>query len=158
MKTLKYLMILTAAAVSVGGLSMAHARAQEAGPQRMLHGHFLEKTREKLGLSDEQVTKIKAELSADKDKLTGLMTSLHDARVGLRETIQKSGASEGDVRAAAAKVAAVEADLAVERAKLYGRISPILTPEQLTKVKEFQERVDDFADTAIKTFGERLAQ
>lgn len=119
---------------------------------------FLQKAKEKLGLSDDQAAKIKDALATDKDKLTGLLTSLHDAHVALRETIQKPRASEADIRAAAAKVAGVEADFAVERAKLFGKISPILSAEQLEKVNAFQERVDDFIDGAIAVLGKRLAE
>ncbi|MDB6015751.1 MAG: hypothetical protein JWR19_240 [Pedosphaera sp.] len=149
--------MVVVAAIAVGGVIVLDVRAQE-GPRKGLRGQFLERAKEKLGLTDEQMGKIKTELGAEKGTLSGLLTSLHDARVGLREVIQKNGATESEIRAASAKVAAVEADLAVERAKLYGRISPILTAEQLAKVSEFQQRVDDFMDDAIKSLGERLAQ
>ena len=89
---------------------------------------------------------------------SGILTSLHDARIDLRETIQKPGASENEIRTASAKVAVFEADLAVERAKLYGKISPILTADQLAKVNEFQQRADDFVDGAIAAIGKRLAE
>jgi hypothetical protein len=52
---------------------------------------------------------------------------------------------------------AVEADLAVERARLYGRIGPSLTAGQLAMVAGFQERMDDYVDGAIAVFGKRLA-
>ena len=158
MKTSKWLFITVAAVAIAGGLTMAVARAQDAGPGRFGRGRFLERAKEKLGLSSDQVSQIKGVLSADKDKLTALLSAWHDARVDLRGQIQKPGASENDIRTAAAKVAAVEADLAVERARLYGKISPILTPDQLTKVNEFQQRMDDFVDGAIMVFGKRLAE
>jgi len=52
----------------------------------------------------------------------------------------------------------VEADFAVERAKLYGKISPVLTPDQLAKMDELQQRADDMVDGAIVGFGRRIAQ
>jgi len=143
--------------LAVGGLIVARARAADSAPGHFGRGRFLMKAKQQLGLSDEQFTKIKGELSADKDKLTGLLTGCHDARIALREVIQKPGATEAEIRAASAKVAAVESDLAVERAGLYGRISPILTADQLAKVDEFQQRVDDFIDGAILVFGKHLA-
>jgi hypothetical protein len=48
--------------------------------------------------------------------------------------------------------------LAVERAKLYGKISPVLTSEQLAKLDELQQRRDDLVDGAIAGFGRQLAQ
>ena len=158
MKSVKWLAIAMAAAVAVGGVAMLKARAAETTPLRTGPGRFLARAIEKLGLSPDQVAKIKAELSGEKDALTGILNTLHDARIGLRETIQKPGASETEIRAAAAKVAVVESDLAVERAKLYGKISPILTADQLAKVNEFQQRADDFVDGAIAAIGKRLAE
>jgi Spy/CpxP family protein refolding chaperone len=157
MKTSKWLVITVTAVLAVGGLTILRARANDANPAHFGRGHFLAKAKKQLGLSDEQVSKIRGEFVTDKTKLTGLLTAWHDARVNLREVIQKPGSTEADIRAAAAKVAAVEADLAVERASLYGRISPILTADQLDKVVEFQQRVDDYIDGAIIGFGKRLA-
>jgi Spy/CpxP family protein refolding chaperone len=158
MKTSKWLVITLAAAMAAGGVTLVRARAQETGAGGLERGRFLAQAKEKLGLSNDQVSQIKGQLSADREQLTKLLTAWHDARVSLREVIQKPGASEADIRAASAKVAAVEADLAVERARLYGRISPVLTADQLAKVGEFQQRVDDWVDGAIAVFGKRLAE
>jgi Spy/CpxP family protein refolding chaperone len=158
MKISKLLVITLAAGLGVGGLLVvkAHAVERVAG-HRSDRGHLLERAKEKLGLTDEQVAKIKTELKGEKDTLKELVSRLHDARVGLREAIQASDANESSVRSASAKVAAVEADLAVERLKIHGKISPILTPEQLEKIREFQARFDDFLDNAINHLGDRLA-
>jgi Spy/CpxP family protein refolding chaperone len=158
MKTSKWLVMTLAAAMAAGGVTLVRARALEAGAGGLGRGRFLAQAKEKLGLSNDQVSQIKGQLGADREQLTKLLTAWHDARVGLREVIQKPGAPEADIRAASAKVAAVEADLAVERARLYGRISPVLTADQLAKVGEFQQRVDDLVDGAIAVFGKRLAE
>lgn len=158
MKTSKWLVIAIAAVVAVGGITVVRARAQDIGISHLGHGRFLARAKEKLGLSDDQVSQIKGQLAADKDKLTELLSSWHEARVVLRETIQTSNATESNIRAASAKVAAIEADMAVERAKLYGKISPILAADQLAKVTEFQERMDDFVDGAIAVFAKRLTE
>jgi Spy/CpxP family protein refolding chaperone len=44
------------------------------------------------------------------------------------------------VRAAAAQVAAVQADLAVAQARVHADIWNILTPEQQTKAKELEQQ------------------
>jgi Spy/CpxP family protein refolding chaperone len=118
----------------------------------------LARAAQRLGLSDDQRTRIKAELLAEKDTLKTELQALHDARSNLRGTIQKQGVTEDEIRAAAAKSAVAAADLAVERAKLYGKISPILTAEQLAKVNEFQARMDDLVDGAILNLGQRLTK
>ena len=146
-----------AAAIAAGGVCVFKAHALERpAAQGRFRGQLLERAKEKLGLTDEQVTKIKAELKGEKETLHDLISKLHEARVGLRNAIQAGDATETSVRAACAKVAEVEANLAVERLKLYGRISPILTPEQREQVKQFQSRIDDFLDNAINRIGDTL--
>ena len=152
-----------AAAIAVGGgmvvMGQTNSTDQVTGAARpRLGGLFAGRLRQQLGLSQDQVATIKSDLATDKDTLTRLLTSLHDARIALRQTIRTPNASEADIRAASAKVAGVEADLAVERAKLYGKISPVLTPEQLAKMDELQQRADNAVDGAIAGFGRRLAQ
>ena len=159
MKTSKWLVLTFAAAVAVGGLFTLTSRAAHlASPQGRLRGHLLERVKEKLGLSDDQAVQIKGVFKADKDNLTKLMTRWHEARAGLRSAIQADDAMEAAVRAASAKVAAVEADLAVERLALFGKINPILTEEQRGKLGELQSRLDDFVGGAINRLSERLAE
>jgi len=143
-----------AAALTVGGAIVLKTQAQSAGVLAG-RGPILQKIVKGLGLSEAQITKIKAEFRAEKDNLVPMLKNLHDARKGLRETIQ-SGGNETAIRAASTKVAAVEADLAVERALLHGKIAPVLTEEQLLKIKNFEGKVDDFVFTALRNFSERL--
>jgi Spy/CpxP family protein refolding chaperone len=160
MKTVKWVVIslIIAAVGAIGGIVIA-AQTSATAPAG-LGGRLLGtgRLRNQLGLTADQVATIKSDLAADKDALTKLLSAVHDARINLRETIRKSGASEADVRAASAKVAVAEADLAVERARLYGKISPVLTSDQLAKLDDLQERMDDLVDGAIAGFGRRLGQ
>ena len=156
MKTSTWVVIGMVLVAGACGAFAVKARAADNGAGgRPGRGQLLERAKEKLGLTDEQASQIKAVLLGEKDSLKSLVTRLHDARTKLRDAIQASNATETSVRAASAKVAAVEADLAVERLKLFGKISPILTEEQRDKVKEFQSRLDDFVDGAIDRLGER---
>jgi len=158
MKLSKWLLIATAAALTTGGVIVVKSPAAEAAQaQRPFRGQLLERAKEKLGLTDDQLAQIKAQLGGEKETLKALISKLHDARVALREAIQSPDANESSVRAASAKAAAVEADLAVERFKLYGKLSPILNDEQREKVKQFQSRIDDFVDNAINRIGEHLS-
>jgi len=157
MKRSKWFGITIAAALVVGGFTWLSAQAAERLlAQRAGQGRLLERAKEKLDLTDEQVAQIKTELGAEKEALKGLLGRLHEARLGLREAIHSTSATEASVREAAARVGAVQSDLAVERLKLHQRISPILTEEQREKVKEFQTRIDEVVDRAIDRFGERL--
>jgi Spy/CpxP family protein refolding chaperone len=153
MKTNHLIMIL-AAAVTVGGFIVYQAKAFERGEAgRFRGGPILKRVAERLNLSDEQRAQIKAVLRNDQDALINLFTQLHAARKGLREAIHASDANESSVRAAAAKVAAVEADLAVERLKLHGKINPILTDEQRENAAEMEKHLDEFVDGIISRIG-----
>ncbi len=157
MKSSKLLVAIIAAGLAAGGFVVSNSYAVErtAGAGHF-RGQLLERAKEKLGLTDDQISKIKDELKADKDTIKDLISRLHEARIGLREAIQATDATEASVRAAAAKVSAVEGDIAVERMKLHGRISPILTSEQKEKIKALESKIDDFVDGIINRLGERM--
>jgi Spy/CpxP family protein refolding chaperone len=159
MKTSKWLAITFAALLGLGGFVVlkAHAAAG-AGSSRAFRGRMLERLREKLALTDDQVSQIKAVLQSEKENLKGQLTRLHEARTALRETIQAPDANEASVRVASSKVAAVEADLAVERMKLRARINPILTDEQRAKISRLQSQVDQQVNEALDRMGETPAE
>ena len=164
MKLSKWLVITLIAGVAVGGVMVVKAGAAEAaqlnaalGTGGGARGQLRARIARQLGLTPEQKRQIHAVLAADQDKLTGLLTAVHDARVSLRATIRTTGASENEIRGASAKLAAAQSDLAVERAALYGRISPILTADQLARLNQLQQRADNARTGAIAGLGRRLS-
>lgn len=159
MKTAKWITLTLAAALCAGGLlSYASLAADNPAAQASPRGRFLARAQEKLGLTDDQVAQIRTQLQGERPVLKDLLTRLHDARMGLRTAIRASDANEASVRASSAKVAAVESDLAVERLKLFGKISPILTADQRAKLSEIEGRVDQWVDNLISRLDERQAQ
>jgi protein CpxP len=157
MKTIKLLTIATAAAIIAGGLTSASAQdtSDSTAGTRPGHGHILQRIAKKLNLTDDQKSQIKAVWGGEKDTLKSLFGQLRAARKNLRAAIHANGANETAVRAASAKVAGVEADLAVERMKLYGKIAPILTDEQRQKIADFEQRFDSVVGGAIARMDER---
>ena len=138
MKSSKWLALM-AAAIIAGGITVSSIQAaQSAGPFAQRRAALRSRLIERLGLTEEQVAKIKFELRAERETLTRLLKRLHDAHGQLRSTIQQDDVTEHAVRVAASNLAAVQADSAVERAKLHGKLSPILTADQLAQVKAFQ--------------------
>ena len=137
MKTQKYIVRITTLAVCIGGLIVFNAPAQDNGPASGIgSGRLVERAKEKLGLTDEQLGQIKDVLKSEKTGIISLLARLRDSRA--------------ELRAASVKVATVEADVAVERMKLFHQISPILTDEQRTKLAALQSNLDGFIDQAIK--------
>jgi Spy/CpxP family protein refolding chaperone len=161
MKT-KTFLIMGAVAIAIFAVAVNVVHAQAASDSvattTMQHGQFFRRMVGELNLTDDQKSQIKSILRAEKDTLQSLLGQLHDARKNLRAAIQAGDANEASVRAASAKVAGVEADLAVERMKLYGKISPILTDEQRQKISDFTQTIDAFVDDAIARIGDGPAE
>jgi Spy/CpxP family protein refolding chaperone len=137
----KLFLIATSLAATLFTLSAPALRAQETvAPAPQHRGWNPRQLKTELGLTDEQVAKIKTEFRAQKDPLKAQAQHVKAARADLRHAIQ-SGASESELRTTAAKLGSAEGDLAVVRAALFARIKPILTPEQLAKFQELQARL-----------------
>jgi len=157
MKTTKWHSFTLAAVLNLGGWMSTPSLAADAPPPPPARAPFRARLAEKLNLTDEQKAQIKAVLRGERDTLKDLLGQLHDAHQGLRAAIHASDATEASVRVASARVAAVEADLAVERMKIYGKIAPILTDEQRRQLAAFEQRVDRFVDGALARLGQQPA-
>jgi len=147
----KFLILVTAAVLAAPAVFAADNSS--APPPR---GRILQRMANKLNLTADQRAQIRAVLAGEKGALKPLVAALHDARKNLRAAIHASDANETTVRAASAKVAAAQADLAVERMKLYGKIAPILTEAQRRQLADLQAQADNFADNAIARIGSGL--
>ena len=154
MKTNKWITLTLATALNLVGLMTTPSLAADTNAPA--HGRFFQRIAQRLNLTDDQKAQIKTVLRSERDTLKPMVGQLHAARENLRAAIQASDANETTVRAASAQVAAVEADLAVERMKIFGKIAPILTDEQRQQISEFEQRADDFADRAIARGSDRL--
>ena len=153
----KFLILTLAAALGAGGLFAYQAHAETSGSRRA-PGALLQRAKEKLGLTDAQAAQIRDVLKGERETLATLARTGHDARIKLRQAIQKDGATETEIRSASAEVAKAQADMAVERHTVFGKLKPILTGEQLEKLGAMQDKLDSFIDGAISTFEDRLGQ
>lgn len=154
----KSLIWTLAGVVAAGGVVLGIARAGETARGLQGRAQWLQRAAEKLGLTAEQRAAIRDALVSEKDAIKDVVTRLHEARKALREAIRAEDATEASVRAAAARVAAVEADLAVLRHRLYRRIHPILTAEQREQIAQWEARLDEWISRAVERLGERLAR
>ena len=128
---------LTATLFTVGTLAL-QARTDNNADQPTHQRAFKPgQLKAKLNLTDDQAAKIKTEFLAQKEPLKEKAKNVHAARAHLRQAIQ-SGAPEAELRSAAAAIGTAEGDLAVVRSTLFARIAPLLTPEQLAKLREIQ--------------------
>ncbi len=149
----KFLIVLAATVLAVGGLTAIKASAASREKPHHARNRVMERIAGKLDLTAEQRKEIRGILAGEKNTLKALASRSHEARADLRAAIRANDATETSVRAASAKVSAVDADLAVERMKLFEKIKPLLTEEQLKKISELEKRANAFAESAIDQIG-----
>jgi protein CpxP len=89
-----------------------------------------------LNLSDAQREQVRAITESHQAEMKAVGDRAMTARQALHAATTSPSFDEGAVRARAAELAAVEADFAVFRARLFADVFQILTPEQQAKVKE----------------------
>ena len=154
MKAKRIFALIAAVVLMTGGFAVLKVCAAQG--EHAERGSIFQRIIKGLDLKDEQLDKIKTELRAEKETLVPIIKNLHATRKALREAIHAANATETSVRDAAKKVATAESDFAVERMKLSGKIAPILTEEQIEKVKQFEEKTDEAVIAALKRVGEAL--
>ena len=98
-----------------------------------------------LGLTDAQRDQIKAIADSHKDEWKTLADRARAAHMALEQAITAQGLNEALVRQKAADAAAVEADLAVARARAFAEVWPILTADQQAQIKTMQDRMSERA-------------
>ncbi len=100
---------------------------------------------ERLDLSEAQQQQIHAIHENYQEETEGLMETMRVARLGLQEQIHAELFDETAIREAAGRVAAVEADLAVMRARIASDVHQVLTPEQLVEAQALREHMREHA-------------
>jgi Spy/CpxP family protein refolding chaperone len=148
----------TAAFVTATALALATlpAAAQGFGPpgHGPGHGHgegnpILHMAKE-LGLNDAQTAQVKSITAKYMDGALGeAMQSTHAARLTVRKTIHDVTATDDQVREAAAVVAVLDSQIAVQHHQMAIEISAILTADQRAKLAEM------FANMAERHGGPR---
>lgn len=167
-KTVRSLVLAAAiasATVLAGSLAFAEATpapapaAQDGGH----HGHGCFKGRHhngkrvfrmlarKLALTDQQKAQAKELWQQHRAQAKPLMADLRTQRQQLRQLVMSGSADEAAIRAQSAKVASLQADLAVQRAKGAKEFLAMLTPDQQAKLKAMEAK---WADRMNKRFDE----
>ena len=111
-----------------------HKEGEGRRGRRMMGGGGMERMAEKLGLSDAQKEQVKTILEGVRSESRGERMKLRDERRALDEAVKAPKVDEVAIRAQAAKVAALEADAAVQRANTLAKLRGVLTPEQIEKL------------------------
>ena len=131
-------------------LTTVYAVAEKGEPAAVERGQMQEnrdgdgtwnilRYKEKLGLSEDQVTQFKAAKDEIKDEFKASAEAMNAARKALDEAVT-SGAPEADIRAAANVIGKAIGDQAVLKARINAKAVAILTAEQLAKMKELKNQ------------------
>ena len=92
----------------------------------------------RLDLTDDQRSRVRQITESHREEQRAIADRARQAHAALREVTEGGTFDEAAVRARAADVANVEADMAVARARIFSEVYQILTPEQQAKLKTLQ--------------------
>ncbi|WP_223921654.1 Spy/CpxP family protein refolding chaperone [Geobacter sp. AOG2] len=106
--------------------------------QRMHHN--FKRIAKKLGLTEAQKAQAKAIFQANRDAMKPIFASLRTERKNLQALIHADTIDEAAIRAETAKVAGIQADLNVGKAKAGAQFRAILTPAQLETLKTMHDK------------------
>lgn len=104
----------------------------------------------KLGLTDDQKAQAKAIFKANREAEKPVYDSLRAERKNLRALMQADTIDEAAIRSETTKIAGIQADLNVNRAKVGAQFRAILTPAQLATLKAMREKRRQQIDGAIQ--------
>jgi Spy/CpxP family protein refolding chaperone len=142
--------------LTVGGFFAFLAHADTTNDVSFGKGRFKQKLAQ-LGVTADQKAEVKTILRKYQPTVGPLIKEVVTERRALRDIIHASTIDETAIRAQAAKVASLEADLAVQRAHVSHDIRAVLTPDQLEKLKEMQIDVDARIDGFLHRVANRIA-
>jgi Spy/CpxP family protein refolding chaperone len=135
--------------------AFAHAQDQGTNPRRPFRGRggpggpdgpggfrgpggpmgMLPRLGRDINLTDAQRDQVKAIAESHKDAWTALADRARTARLALNDAVTAETLDEALIRQKSSEAAAVDADMAVARARAHAEVFQILTAEQKAKVK-----------------------
>lgn len=138
-RTIKTIVAMAAVAAAVS-FSPLSASAAPRGDCPYGHQRHIQKMETDLGLSPQQKKDVEELFAQCRTGSEPLRKKLADERLALRNLIHADKVDEAAIRAQSAKIAAIESDLAVQRAQSSQRLRALLTPEQAQKLKSMRDR------------------
>ncbi|HTY20994.1 MAG TPA: Spy/CpxP family protein refolding chaperone, partial [Geobacteraceae bacterium] len=139
--------LCVAALTAFAGMAWAHEGGWGDEHCARHSHHNFGKFEQKLGLTDAQKAQAKAIFQANREVVKPIIASLRTERKNLRSLMDADKIDEAAIRAETAKIAGIQADLNVNRAKVGAQFRAILTPEQLAKMKTLRQRHQEKGDT-----------
>ena len=158
MKTVIKNIVAGAAILTAVALVPATAPAYIGGDGPPPAGNHFKRMAKELQLTPQQKQQIKEIFARNRPQAEPLMKQRMAEHRALRSLIQADTFDEAAIRAQSAKVAGVEADLAVQRAHVARETRAVLTLEQIAKARELQAQRDKKMEERAARFGKRFEQ
>lgn len=111
-----------------------------------------------LDLTDAQREQVKGLMESHKAEFDAQLQKLGPAHKALQDTIMAETLDETAIRQRAAELAAVEADGAVLRAKVFAQVWALLTPDQQQKARDMKAQADKRRSERRGRFEQRRQQ
>lgn len=102
--------------------------------------HNFKKIAKKLGLTDAQKTQAQTIFQGNREVVKPVITSRDAERKTLHDLMHADKIDEAAIRAETAKIAGIQADLNINRAKVNAQFRAILTPDQLATLKTLKQK------------------
>ncbi|WP_026842251.1 Spy/CpxP family protein refolding chaperone [Citrifermentans bremense] len=149
LRKLALLACITATAAFGGQTAFAGYTGTDPSPEAGQHqkhrkghrgGDFFKKMARELKLTEQQQAQAKSLFKSSRAEHKPLMESLRAERSQMQDLVRSGSADEAAIREQAAKVAALQADLAVSRARTAKQFLALLTPAQAAELKVLQKK------------------
>ena len=166
---IRFILVAPAIAAVAAGLSLQPVlRAQQPSPAPSYAGAdafrrpgrllALRRALEKLHASDDQKQAALAVLRNHQPAVKPLVDSLVKERIALHALYKAPAVDEAAVRAQSARVAAVEADLAVQKAYLVHDLRAVATPDQLQSLDTMEAEAETRLVEVISLINDWIAK
>jgi len=143
MKSIRYRFLVAALAVMLGS-ALAKSQTADTPPPPSMHGHEFGMEGHRMGfyakylnLTDDQKAQMKAVMHKERPTMKPLMLQLHQMDQQLKQ-YEQGTFDEAKVQALVAQQAQTMVQMKVEEARMHNEMFQLLTPEQQSKMKEFE--------------------
>ena len=143
MKSIRYRFLVAALAVMLGSaLAQSQTADAPAPPPMHSHGFGMEGHRmgfyaKYLNLTDDQKAQMKAVMHKERPTMKPLMLQLHQMDQELKQ-YEQGTYDQAKVQALVAQQAQTMVQMKVEETRMHNEMFQLLTPEQQSKMKEFE--------------------
>ena len=144
MKSIRFRFLVAALAVTLGAAVSKSQTTDSTPPPRHEHGHGfgmeghqLEFYAKYLGISDAQRAQMKEVLHKEHSTMKPLMQQMHGMDQEIKQYVEGTF-DEAKVQAVVSQRAQTLVQLKVQEARIHNELYQLLTPDQQTKLKEFE--------------------